>query len=134
PPGARQGLWPARLAGPGSGSGPREPEGSGRGDREGLLRSPAGAAQGAGHWSLPRRRLRGAHPHAVRRPERELPEDRVLAEGHGLRRGEGCRSHLEHRGGVIMERKAMGLLNVAAIGILLWQIIPFGWQLAFGGA
>lgn len=33
-----------------------------------------------------------------------------------------------------MERKAMGLLNVAAIGILLWQGIPLGWQLAFGGA
>ena len=35
---------------------------------------------------------------------------------------------------MIMERKAMGLLNVAAIGILLWQVIPLGWQLAFGGA
>lgn len=33
-----------------------------------------------------------------------------------------------------MERKAMRLLNVAAIGILFWQVIPLGWQLAFGGA
>ena len=32
-----------------------------------------------------------------------------------------------------MERKAMRLLNVAAIGILFWQVIPLGWQLAFGG-
>lgn len=34
----------------------------------------------------------------------------------------------------MMERKAMRLLNVAAIGILLWQVVPLGWQLAFGGA
>ena len=33
-----------------------------------------------------------------------------------------------------MERKAMRLLNVAAIGILLWQVVPLGWQQAFGGA
>lgn len=33
-----------------------------------------------------------------------------------------------------MERKAMRLFNVAAIGILLWQAVPLGWQLAFGGA
>ena len=33
-----------------------------------------------------------------------------------------------------MERKAMSLLNVAAFGILLWQVVPIGWQLAFGGA
>ena len=33
-----------------------------------------------------------------------------------------------------MERKAMRLLNVAAIGILIWQVIPLGWQLAFRGA
>ena len=33
-----------------------------------------------------------------------------------------------------MERKAMRLLNIAAIGILLWQVIPIAWQLAFGGA
>lgn len=33
-----------------------------------------------------------------------------------------------------MERKAMRLFKVAAIGILLWQVVPLGWQLAFGGA
>ena len=28
-----------------------------------------------------------------------------------------------------MERKAMRLLNVAAFGILLWQVIQLGWQI-----